>query len=124
MRSPHNAASDVIAELGMASTCQDSVESDPANPRRWVVTFESRPHTLIHSRLRVEVIHGNPHAFACVLERRNVGYRAMNRIMDRLMDRLATASLPSELPPSGGSPQSSPPQDSREPQGDGMPHSG
>lgn len=122
MRSPHNAVSDVITELGMAGSVQETVTQDPLDPMRWLVTFESLPGTLIHSRLHVEVLQGNPHASACVLEKQNVGYMAMNRIMNRLMDRLEDPPRSSRAlgqPPLGGSPPPSPPQDRRGPPEDG-----
>ena len=122
MRSPHNAVSDVITELGMAGSVQDTVTQDPLNPMRWLVTFESHPGALIHSRLYAEVLQGNPYASACVLEKQNVGFRAMNRIMNRLMDRLEDpprSSPASGQPPLGGSPPPSPPQDRRGPLEDG-----
>ena len=122
MRSPHNAASDVITELGMSGVVRDTVEQDPQNPNRWLVTFESMPGALLYSRLHVEVLEGNPYPVACVLGRYNVGYRAMNRIMDKLMNRLQDppiSSLPWGPQPSGGSPPPSPRQDRREPPEDG-----
>jgi hypothetical protein len=124
MRSPHNAASDVITELGMERIVRDTVEQDPQDPHRWLVTFESMPGALIHSRLHVEIMEGNPHPYGCVLERHNVGYRAMNRIMDKLLTRLqrgSRSSLPWGQPPSGGSPPPSPPQDRRGPPEGDMP---
>jgi len=121
MRSPHNAASDVVNELGMLQTVRETVEPDPLNPRRWLVTFESLPGSLIRSRLHVEVMQGDPHPFACVLDRQNVGYSAMNRIMDRLMrrlDRPPRSSPPSGQSPPGGEPRTpSPEQDRRAPPG-------
>ena len=122
MRNPHNATTDVVTELGMSGVVRDTVEQDPQNPRRWLVTFESMPGALIRSRLHVEVLDENPNPVACVLERQNVGYRAMNRIMDKLMNRLQRgprSSLPWGQPPLGGSPPPSPPQDRRGPPEDG-----
>jgi len=121
MRSPYNAVTDVMNELGMLHIVRETVELDPQNPRRWLITFESLPGSLIRSRLHVEVLEGDPHAFACVLDRVNVGYSSMTRIMDRLMRRLERAprsARPLGQPPSGGSPSSSPEQDRREPQVD------
>jgi hypothetical protein len=121
MRSPHNAVTDVMNELGMVQSVRETVIQDPENPRRWLITFESVPGSLIRSRLHVEVLEGDPHAFACVLDRQNVGYRAMNRIMDKLMRRLGRApraSPPSGQPPSGGSPRSSPERDMHDSQDD------
>jgi hypothetical protein len=104
MRSPHNAAWDVMNELGMLQTVRETVEQDPENPERWLITFESAPGSLIRSRLHVEVMEG---PVACVLERENVGYSALNRIMDKLMRRLERpprASPPSGQSPPGGEP--------------------
>jgi hypothetical protein len=125
MRSPHNAVSDVIAELGMDGTVRDTVELDPQTPGRWLITFESIPGSLIYSRLHIEVMEGNPHAFACILERENVGYSAMTRIMDRLMRRLERAPRalqPSGQSPPGGEPRPpSPGRDRRDPPEDDRP---
>lgn len=111
MRSPHNAASDVMNELNMYQRVRETVQSDPQNPGRWLVTFESVPGSLVHSRLHVEVMENEGTPYACVLERQNVGYRPMARIMDKLMDRLERPPRSSQLSrrsPSGGSPPSSP----------------
>jgi hypothetical protein len=121
MRPPHTALWDVKNELGMLETVRDTLEQDPQNPGRWLLTFESTPGSLIHSRLHVEVMEGDPHPFACVLERKNVGYSAMTRIMDKLMrrlDRPPRSSRALAQPPSGGSPPSSPVQDRHEPRAD------
>ena len=121
MRSPHNAAWDVLNELGMLQTVRETVSQDPENPRRWLVTFESVPGSLTHSRLHVEVMEGEPHAYACVLDRRNVGYRMMTHMMDRLMRRLERpprASPPSGQQPSAGSPPASPERDRHDSQDD------
>jgi hypothetical protein len=124
MRSPYNAVTDVVNELGMNQTVRETVEPDPQNPRRWLITFESVPGSLIRSRLHVEVMEGDPHAFACVLDRLNVGYTAMNRIMDRLMRRLERpprSSAPSAQSPPGGEPRTpSPGRYRRGPPGGGM----
>lgn len=107
MRSPYNAVTDVMNELGMLQSVRDTVEQDPQNPDRWLITFESLPGCLIRSRLHVEVMQGEQHPFACVLERENVGYSALNRIMDKLMRRLERpprASPPSGQSPPGGEP--------------------
>ena len=111
MRSPHNAASDVMNELGMYQVVRETVEQDIQNPGRWLITFESVPGSLYRSRLHVEVMENEGNPFACVLERQNVGYRPMARIMDKLMDRLERpprSSRPSRQSPSGGSPPASP----------------
>jgi hypothetical protein len=125
MRSPHNAASDVMNELGMNELVHETVTDDPLTPGRWLITFESVPGSLIYSRLHIEVMEGNPHAFACILERENVGYSAMNRIMDRLMRRLERAPRalqPSGQSPPGGEPRApSPARDRRDPPEDDRP---
>jgi hypothetical protein len=120
MRSPHNAVTDVMNELGMLQSVRETVIQDPENARRWLITFESIPFP-DGPFLHLEVIEGDPHPFACVLERRNCGYRSMTRIMDRLMRRLERpprASPPSGQPPSGGSPRSSPERDMHDSQDD------
>ena len=125
MRSPHNAVSDVMNELGMNQLVRETVTEDPQSIGRWLITFESVPGSLIHSRLHLEVMEGDPHPFACVLDRHNVGYRAMSRIMDRLMRRLERpprASQPSTQSPPGGEPRTpSPGRDRRDPPEDDMP---
>lgn len=106
MRSPSIVAQEVMSELRMASTAQYSAVQDPENPTRWLFTFESLPHSLIRSRLHIEVMQGETYPFACVLERQNVGYSALNRIMSKLMDRLEQprAYPPSAQSPPGGEP--------------------
>jgi hypothetical protein len=106
MRSPYNAVTDVMNELGMLQTVRDTVTQDPENPLRWLITFESIASPQ-GPRLHIEVIEGEPHPYACVLERRSCGYRSMTRIMDRLMDRLEEprASRSSGQSPPGGEPE-------------------
>ena len=72
------------------------------------ITFESIQDSPSY-RLDVEVIDDDPHPYACVLNRFNVGYRSMTRIMDKLMDRLEEprAYRPSAQSPPGGEPESS-----------------
>lgn len=108
MRNPHNAVYDVMNELGMLRSVRDTVTQDRDNPRRWLITFESIPFPN-GPRLHIEVIEGDPHPYACVLERRSCGYRSMTRIMDKLMDRLEAprASQPSGQSPPGGEPEPS-----------------
>lgn len=95
-----------MSELRMTSTAQSSAIQDPENPNRWLFTFESLPGALIRSRLHIEVMQGETYPFACVLERQNVGYSALNRIMSKLMDRLEEpiAYQPSAQSPPGGEP--------------------
>ena len=106
MRSPSNVVQDVMSELRMTSTAQSSAIQDPENPNRWLFTFESLPGSLVRSRLHIEVMQGEAYPFACVLERQNVGYSALNRIMNKLMDRLEEprAYQPSGQSPPGGEP--------------------
>ena len=111
MRNPHNAASDVMNDLKMYDVVRETVESDPQNPGRWLITFESVQGADRRFRLHVEVMENEGNPFACVLERVGLGYRPMSRLMNRLMDRLEDpprSSRPSRLSPSGGSPPSSP----------------
>jgi hypothetical protein len=110
MRSPHNAVSDLMIELGMDASVKHTVVNDPQNPLRWLITFESAPGALIHSRLHVEVIQGNPYAYACVLERMSVGLSVMTRIMNALMTHLEEEPHPDEdAPEEGGPPGGEPP---------------
>lgn len=93
MANVHNAVSDTADELGMTGRVQTSIEQDPQDQHRWLVTFESLPGSLIHSRLHVEILElPNNNVAGCVLEKHNVGRSRMNRIMDTLMDFL-------EMPP-------------------------
>jgi hypothetical protein len=104
MRSPHNAVSDLMIELGMDASVKHTVVNDPQDPLRWLITFESAPGALIRSRLHVEVLQGNPHPYACVLERENVGYSVLTRIMGALMNHLEEVPQPDEDAPAEGSP--------------------
>jgi hypothetical protein len=106
MRLPSLVAHEVMTELQMTSTAQHTAIQDPENPNRWLFTFESLPNSLVRSRLHIEVMQGETYPFACVLERQNVGYSALNRIMSKLMDRLEEprAYRPSGQSPPGGEP--------------------
>ena len=108
MRSPYNAVSDVMNELGMLQSVRETVRQDPQNPQRWLITFESIQDSP-HYRLDVEVMENDQHPYACVLNRFNVGYRSMTRIMDKLMDRLEEPrpSRSSGQSPPGGEPEPS-----------------
>ena len=99
MRSPHNAVSDLMIELGMDASVTHTVVLDSQNPLRWLITFESAHGALIHSRLHVELMQGNPHPYACVLDRENVGLSVMSRIMNALMNHLDEEPLPDEDAP-------------------------
>jgi hypothetical protein len=104
MRSPLLAVADVMSELHMTQTVQSTTTQDPENPSRWLITFESAPASLAHARIEIEVLEGDPHPFACVLDRTNVGRLAMNRIMNKLMNRLEAPRvyrLSAQSPPGG-----------------------
>lgn len=89
MRSPHNAASDVIRELGMTNV-RETVTHEEG---RWVVRFESLTHSAF---LEIEVLENGA---VCVLRRFHCGRRAMYRILNKFTERLISSqSLPS--PPS------------------------
>lgn len=120
MRSPINAAWDTLHELGMLNLLKETIEQDPQDPERWLITFESLPGVTPQSRLHVELF---PGPVAAVLDRQNVGRSVMNRIMDKLMDRLdrpPRASQSSGQRPSGGSPPPSPELNRRGPPADDM----
>ncbi len=106
MRSPSLVAQEVMSELRMTSSVHCTTLQDPENPNRWLFTFESLPRSLTRSRLHIEVAQGETYPYACVLERENVGYSALNRIMTKLMDRLEAprAYQPSGQSPPGGEP--------------------
>jgi hypothetical protein len=89
MRSPHNAASDVVNELRMTNVRETVVHEEG----RWIVRFESLTQP---SFLEIEVLENG---VVCVLRRFHCGRRAMNRIMNKFTERLISSqSLPS--PPS------------------------
>lgn len=99
MRNPHNAAWDVLNELGMLQTTNVTVVQD--TPTRWLLTFEAIPESPIRSRLHVEVLEED--MVACVLDRLNVSCGTMTRMMNKLMKRLERpprSSQPSPPPPS------------------------
>lgn len=102
-RSVHNAVSDVLSELGMTNTVEETIEQDVQNPGRWLVTFTSRPGSLTVSMLEVEVLENNGNPAACVLSSVNVLRHKLTLIMDLLMERLwePRSSQPSEQSPPG-----------------------
>jgi hypothetical protein len=89
MRNLNNAVTDMMVELGMGDAVRDTITNDPNNQRMWTIRFESHPNALIHSLLVIEVIEEDDgDASVCVMQKVNVGFRALNRIMDRLVSNL------------------------------------
>lgn len=103
MRSVHNAVSDVLSELGMTNVVEETVRHDDENPGRWLVTFTSRPGSLMLSLLEVEILENDGNPAACVLSTINVLRHKVTLIMDLLMERLwePKSSQPSEQSPPG-----------------------
>lgn len=122
MRSLYNAVWDVLNELNLLDTLQETVTADPDIRDRWIVTFETLPNSAnVDAFLQIEVLDETPDCVICVLERRNVRRTTMERMMNKLMDRLdrsPRSSEPSERRPLGGSPLPSPEQDTNESQED------
>lgn len=112
MANIHNAVSDAMEELNMTEAVRSTIIQDPNNQRRWLITFESHPGSLIYSKLYVEILE-LPDAggiAGCVLERRNVNRSRMNLLMDTLIDHLEYPPvIPDpeaypQQPPAGGPP--------------------
>ncbi len=108
MNNPHNAVTDTMDQLGMHNAVSSSVSIDPEVENRWIIRFESLPGALIRSYIEIEVIEeeDDEEPTVCVLQRHNVGFRAMNRLMDALVENLAPRlAVPlAQQPPRGGSP--------------------
>ena len=100
MNNPHNAVTDTMDQLGMNNAVSSSVSIDPEVENRWIVRFESVPGALIRSYIEIEVIEeeDEEEPTVCVLQRHNVGFRAMNRLMDALVENL-TPRLAEPLEP-------------------------
>jgi hypothetical protein len=89
MRSPYNAVTDTMNELGMDDSVRDTIRQDDNNHRIWHIRFESVPTALIRSILEIEVVQEEDgDASVCVIRRFNVGRRVMNRIMNCLVENL------------------------------------
>jgi hypothetical protein len=78
-------------------------------PNQWHLKILSLPNAETHSHLIIEVIEEDDgDASVCVLQRKNVGRRVMNRILNRLCEKLddtvisvePSLPLPSPAPPS------------------------
>lgn len=72
----------------MRETCEYHVQQDSRDSTRWVITFRSRPESMIESMIVVEVFDEERGPIACVLQRKNCSRSAMIRIMNRLMTML------------------------------------
>jgi hypothetical protein len=83
MKNVHNAVTDALYDLGYANV-RENVHADPnSENERWTVEL-----LLDEKRLFVEVIQGDPHVYACVLNNTGFSNRFVNGFMDALMDYL------------------------------------
>ena len=91
MRSVHNAVTDTLEDLDMEDTVRDQVTVDPENPLRHVVLLKSKPNSLSHGKLKIEIIQDpNDIPTVCVLSNVNVSARTLEKIMNSLMDNLTS----------------------------------
>lgn len=108
MNNPHNAVTNTMDQLGMNNTVTSTISIDPEDEHRWLIRFDSLPGSLIRSYIEIEVIEeeGDEEPTVCVLQRHNVGFRAMNRLMDRLVENLMPRLEEplGQQPPRAGSP--------------------
>jgi hypothetical protein len=81
MRNIHNAVSDVMEHFN--GEMNTRIIADPDIHNRWRIEV-----TKDDSLLDIEVLLLDDTPIACVLQRRNVGRRVMNRFMDLLMEYL------------------------------------
>jgi hypothetical protein len=102
MRSPLNALTETIESLGLVTSVEEFVHT--VGPHQWHLKILSLPSALIRSHLIIEVIEEEDgDASVCVLQRKNVGRRVMNRILNRLCEKLNDDVIyaePSPPPPS------------------------
>lgn len=84
MRNIYNAVSDVLEHIN--GDIDSSIHEDPNVPNRWRIQIKNRQ--VQDSLLEVEILVLDNEPIGCVLQRRHVGRRVMNRIMDLLMDYL------------------------------------
>ena len=102
MRSPLNALTETIESLGLVTSVEEFVHT--VGPHQWHLKILSLPNALIRSHLIIEVIEEEDgDASVCVLQRKNVGRRVMNRILNRLCEKLDDTLIyaePSPPPPS------------------------
>jgi hypothetical protein len=91
MRSVHNAVTDTLEDLDMEDSVRDRIGVDPLNPRRYVVLLKSKPNSLSHGKLVIEILdEPNDIPTVSVLANVNVSQRTMEKIMDTLMDNLSS----------------------------------
>ena len=87
MRSPLNALTDTIESLGLRTSVLEYAHN--LAPNKWHLKILSLPNAAIPAHLIIEVIEEDDgDASVCVLQRKNVGRRVMNRILDRLCEKL------------------------------------
>lgn len=102
MRSPLNALTDTIESLGLRTSVVEYVHN--LAPNQWHLKILSLPTAETQSHLIIEVIEEpDGDASVCVLQRKNVGRRVMNRILNRLCEMLDDEPIyeePSPPPPS------------------------
>jgi hypothetical protein len=83
MKNVHNAVTDALYDLGYANV-RENVHADPnMENERWTVEL-----LLDEKRLFIEVIQGDPHVYACVLNNTGFSNRFRDLFMDALMDNL------------------------------------
>jgi hypothetical protein len=106
MRSPLNALTETIESLGLTTSVDHYVHN--MAPNQWHLKILSLPAALTRSHLIIEVIEEDDgDASVCVLQRKNVGRRVMNRILNRLCEKLddtVISAEPSPPPPSPAPP--------------------
>jgi hypothetical protein len=103
MRNPLNALTETVESLGLTTSVQEYAHL--LRPRTWHLKILSLPTANTESHLIIEVIEEEDgDASVCVLQRKNVGRRVMNRILNRLCEKLNDENLiyaqPSPPPPS------------------------
>jgi hypothetical protein len=109
MRSPLNALTDTIESLGLRTSVLEYVHN--LGPNQWQLKILSLPNAETQAHLVIEVIEEEDgDATVCVLQRKNVGRRVMNRILNRLCEMLDDDDViydpPSQQPPSPARPVS------------------
>ncbi len=96
MRNLHNALADTLTRFQPQLNWR--ILPDPDVPTRWRVQVWAAEESL----LEVEILNLEGDAVGCVLDRRNISFRTMQRFMDTLMGNLEDA--PPNHPPGGEPP--------------------
>jgi hypothetical protein len=98
MRSPLNALTETIESLGLRTSVLEYVHN--LAPHQWHLKILSLPSAETESHLIIEVIEEDDgDASVCVLQRKNVGRRVMNRILNRLCEKLDDTLIYAEPSP-------------------------